>query len=137
MDQGLVYSVSILSRLFYGDDSFFYLIGCHHSCLDDFVGSYKGSVSMMVAYEVIYQGHVQGVCFRARTVQCADQFIVQGYVNNRSDGTVYLFVQGQEAEVDGFLARVLTMMHEHIIGHSQQVAKVDLSIGDFTIRPTT
>ena len=60
---------------------------------------------MTVAYQVIYRGHVQGVCFRAQTVQCANQFIVQGYVHNCTDGSVHLFVQGEESEIEGFLAR--------------------------------
>ena len=92
---------------------------------------------MTVAYQVIYRGHVQGVCFRAQTMQCANQFIVQGYVHNCTDGSVHLFVQGEESVIEGFLAKVLTTMHEHIVRHSKQAAKVDLSIRDFTIRPTT
>ena len=55
---------------------------------------------------VIYHGRVQGVFFRATSVEVSRTFRVVGYVRNQVDGTVELEVQGPPVEVDGFLASI-------------------------------
>jgi len=59
---------------------------------------------MRVGRKVIYEGRVQGVGFRYSTKQIAMGFDVVGWVCNRPDGRVELQAEGEEGEVDAFLA---------------------------------
>ena len=59
-----------------------------------------------VRRQVIYHGHVQGVCFRMISRDLSHGFQVVGYVRNLPDGTVELEAEGEPADVDRFLAAV-------------------------------
>ena len=48
-------------------------------------------------------GRVQGVFFRASTVEEAERRGVAGWVANRDDGTVELVAEGEAEAVDGLL----------------------------------
>lgn len=58
-----------------------------------------------------FQGHVQGVGFRASTRSIAAGFGVTGWVRNDPDGSVEMEVQGDPAEIELFL-----MEHEGQLG---------------------
>jgi acylphosphatase len=45
-------------------------------------------------------GKVQGVFFRSETKKRADELELKGWVKNCSDGTVEVFAQGDEAELN-------------------------------------
>jgi len=49
-----------------------------------------------------FSGRVQGVGFRARTLQVAREFEVTGFVQNLRDGRVHLLAEGETAEVAAF-----------------------------------
>lgn len=49
-------------------------------------------------------GRVQGVWYRAWTVNTARELGLVGWVRNRRDGTVEALVQGEEASVQRFIA---------------------------------
>lgn len=49
-------------------------------------------------------GHVQGVWYRASTVEQARAHGLTGWVRNRADGSVELEAQGDEAQVAALLA---------------------------------
>jgi acylphosphatase len=53
---------------------------------------------------VIVTGHVQGVGFRAFTVDEARDYGLTGWIRNRADGSVELEAQGDEAPVAALLA---------------------------------
>lgn len=53
--------------------------------------------------EVIYRGQVQGVGFRAATVDTAQQYDIVGWVRNEADGTVKLVAEGEKEELEKFL----------------------------------
>ena len=55
---------------------------------------------------VIVRGRVQGVAFRAWTVDAARSAGVTGWVRNRSDGTVEAAFEGERGAVDELLAFV-------------------------------
>jgi len=61
---------------------------------------------MQVGRKVIYEGRVQGVGFRYSTKQIAMGFDVVGWVSNLPDGRVEMQVEGEEQEVEAFLAAV-------------------------------
>jgi len=52
----------------------------------------------------IVTGRVQGVCYRASTVDEARDRGLTGWVRNLADGSVELEAQGDEARVAGLLA---------------------------------
>lgn len=63
---------------------------------------------------VRYQGHVQGVGFRATARQLARDLPVTGWVRNEPDGSVTLQVQGDPAAVEQLLGRVQSTMDRFI-----------------------
>jgi acylphosphatase len=69
----------------------------------------------MVARQVLYEGHVQGVGFRYSVKSITAGYDVVGSVKNLIDGRVELEVQGEEDEVTDFLEAVLdSHLRRHI-----------------------
>jgi acylphosphatase len=62
--------------------------------------------SELIRLRVIYHGHVQGVCFRAVSVELARGTRAVGFVRNLPDGTVELEAEGARAEVETLLRRI-------------------------------
>ncbi|MFC5062453.1 acylphosphatase [Actinomycetospora atypica] len=58
----------------------------------------------MSARHVVVHGTVQGVFFRASAESEADRLGVTGWVRNRSDGTVEMLVEGDDAAVERMVA---------------------------------
>jgi acylphosphatase len=75
----------------------------------------------MIRYTIYYSGRVQGVGFRATTRDVARALAVAGYVQNLDDGRVLLVAEGEEAELDRFLAKLQAVMGQYI--KSQTLAK--------------
>lgn len=48
-------------------------------------------------------GRVQGVWFRAKTKECADQYGITGFVKNKINGTVYIEAEGSNESLSSFL----------------------------------
>ncbi len=59
--------------------------------------------SNLKRYSVTVTGTVQGVGFRYYTVRAASRYNVNGWVRNRSDGSVQLECEGPEDNVNSFL----------------------------------
>ena len=88
------------------------------------------------AVRLIITGHVQGVCFRHWTTQNANQLSLDGWVRNRTDGSVETLLVGDKHHVE-------EMMHRCEEGPpTAKVAKIDVSeaIGitarGFILKPT-
>ncbi|EKG21200.1 Acylphosphatase-like protein [Macrophomina phaseolina MS6] len=58
-------------------------------------------MSKRISYKV--NGKVQGVCFRAYTVEEANKLGVTGYVKNAADGTVTGEAQGDDKKIQEFV----------------------------------
>lgn len=58
----------------------------------------------MKRYHVIVEGQVQGVGFRGFAMLNAQRRHLTGSVKNLENGMVEIFVQGEEAAIDDFLA---------------------------------
>jgi len=75
-----------------------------------------------------YWGTVQGVGFRYSARSLARGAEVTGFVKNLSDGRVELVAEGEEAEVDRFLAEVAEAMRGYI---SRADVRVEPATGEF------
>jgi len=69
----------------------------------------------MIRRNVIYKGRVQRVGFRWTVNHLAKDYKVSGFVENRSDGTVYMAVEGTKAEVHAFMNSISARMTTNII----------------------
>ena len=69
---------------------------------------------MKVRSEVHYAGRVQGVGFRFNAQWIARGFAVTGFIRNLPDGRVQLIAEGEEKEIDRFLARIADSMMGNI-----------------------
>ena len=83
----------------------------------------------MICKRVCYTGNVQGVGFRYTTVRLAGGFAVTGYVRNLPDGRVEMVVEGEAAEVDGFIADLADAMRGYII---ETDVHTELGTGQFS-----
>jgi acylphosphatase len=81
----------------------------------------------MTAKHVLYSGRVQGVGFRQTTLDLSEGFTVAGHVRNLPDGDVELFVQGEPAEIELFLA----MIDRRMAGHIRSRTVTDAAVGDY------
>ena len=50
----------------------------------------------MLHYKIFVKGKVQGVWFRKYTRQAANSYDLHGFVENKTDGTVYIEAEGAE-----------------------------------------
>ena len=85
------------------------------------------------AVEVVFTGRVQGVGFRYTTLSIAGAYAVSGYVKNMPSGEVKLFAQGEEPEVDAFIADICRRMDRYIQGHTVTVVPPDPRVKDFRV----
>lgn len=67
-----------------------------------------------VRRRVIYHGRVQGVFFRATSVDISRRFDVVGFARNLPDGTVELEAEGPQPRVEAFLAAVARHFEKNI-----------------------
>lgn len=84
--------------------------------------------------EVYYRGTVQGVGFRYTARRIASHYQVTGYVKNLADGRVLIVVEGQPAEVAGFLAAVAETMGPCIRGTEEKTLPATGEFQKFEIR---
>jgi len=64
--------------------------------------------------ETWFSGKVQSVGFRYETLKIARSYTVAGFVENLSDGRVYLQAQGFTQELDDFLLAVKDQLTDYI-----------------------
>lgn len=53
---------------------------------------------------IVVAGRVQGVFFRASACEVANQLRISGFVRNEPDGTVYIEAEGDEPQLERFIA---------------------------------
>ena len=56
------------------------------------------------ARRVRVSGRVQGVYFRASTVECAKRLVLRGFARNEPDGSVLVLAAGAQAALDELVA---------------------------------
>ena len=58
----------------------------------------------MIQIHLIISGKVQGVFFRDHTKTVADKLDIYGWVKNKPDGTVEVFAEGKETNINSFIS---------------------------------
>jgi acylphosphatase len=84
-------------------------------------------VASLVHWQCLAYGRVQGVNYRARVAEAARRHGVVGAVANRTDGTVFIDVQGTIEAVEAFLRDVSGprgVSHARVV---QRVSEVPVS----------
>jgi acylphosphatase len=82
---------------------------------------------------MIFKGHVQGVGFRASTLNIAQQFDVTGTVENLSDGTVRVIVEGPSNEINDFVKAIQSRLGRYINGTHRHEDIPSNQFTDFSI----
>lgn len=59
---------------------------------------------MIKHISITVRGKVQGVFYRASTKAKADGLRISGFVRNKSDGSVYIEAEGEEAKLNELIA---------------------------------
>ncbi len=59
----------------------------------------------MKAYSIVAKGRVQRVGYRRYLLEIAQDLGISGYVENKPDGTVAIFIQGDEDKLSTFIER--------------------------------
>ncbi|MBA4091943.1 MAG: acylphosphatase [Sphingobium sp.] len=75
---------------------------------------------LQVARHLMIHGRVQGVWYRAWTVETARRLGLAGWVRNRADGCVEALVEGEAAVV----ARFIVLAHDGL--PAAKVARIDV-----------
>lgn len=66
----------------------------------------EGGLVVLRAVSVKVLGRVQRVGYRRHVLEVAQELGLAGYVRNELDGSVIVFVQGEDGLVDSFLSRI-------------------------------
>jgi acylphosphatase len=89
----------------------------------------------MKAFLARISGRVQGVWFRASTREQARRIGVDGWVRNLPDGSVEVFMQGEDEKVD----RLLSWCYQgppgaHVLSVDYSDVVIDQTVKGFSIR---
>ncbi|MCZ6836890.1 MAG: acylphosphatase [Planctomycetota bacterium] len=57
-------------------------------------------------YSITFSGRVQGVFFRATTLEISRRFAIKGWVRNERDGSVRCIAEGDRKELDAFVEAI-------------------------------
>ena len=88
----------------------------------------------VVANRAVVSGRVQGVYFRQSCRQEARRLDLLGWVRNRPDGTVEVWMQGQPGSVDALMDWLWHgPPHARVTGVESDVTEVDRTLQDFLI----
>ncbi len=82
----------------------------------------------------LFQGNVQGVGFRFRTLELAAGFEVVGYVQNMDDGRVRLVVEGARGSVIEFVDKLHRSLARFIARSDQTREPASGEFSTFEIR---
>src|SRR5205085_7420359 len=84
--------------------------------------------------DVRFYGRVQGVGFRYTAQHIAGGRPLTGYVENLSDGTVHLVVEGEKTKVAAYLTDLHNSMERYIDHQVAEEQPVTGEFKDFSIR---
>jgi acylphosphatase len=76
---------------------------------------------------LIISGHVQGVGFRYFCLKQAEQLGLAGYARNRSDGSVEVEAQGEDAAIEAFVS---LLKQGPRIAHVTNIERIEAIVND-------
>ncbi len=82
---------------------------------------------------VRFTGNVQNVGFRFMACRVARGLAVTGTVRNCRDGSVECVVEGDEREIDAFIAELTSTMAGYVRSHTSQLAPHTGAFSSFTV----
>jgi acylphosphatase len=80
-----------------------------------------------------FHGSVQGVGFRATARHFASQLHITGTVKNLADGSVEIYAQGQQEQLDAFVDRLQNHFKRYLHRLDMQPIETSKSFSDFDI----
>jgi acylphosphatase len=83
---------------------------------------------------VVFRGCVQNVGFRYTVEDFSHNFLVQGYVQNHSDGSVELVAESEEKELKQFMSTIQFEFKENISDYQTTWGPGTGEFKDFRIR---
>jgi acylphosphatase len=86
------------------------------------------------AKRIYFGGHVQGVGFRYTVRSIAEGFSVSGYAMNLPDGRVEVFAQGDQEEINRFVAAIKREFDTYIRTVDIEDSAVQADLKRFQIR---
>ncbi len=89
---------------------------------------------MQKRYRLRFYGMVQGVGFRYTATHAANMYRLTGYVKNEYDGSVTCEVQGNEEDIDQFIAVINRGRFIDIERIDKTVLEVDSEERSFDVR---
>ena len=87
----------------------------------------------LLARQVIFTGHVQGVGFRYTAARIAAKYELTGWVRNRPDGTVEALMQGELHKIDLCIAEIKDHFGRYVRQVSLTEAPINPRYKDFQI----
>ena len=88
---------------------------------------------MIKSYQLTYSGKVQGVGFRYTVKRIADKYLIVGWARNLPNGSVDVFVQGEQLALDSFLKGVDHYFQDNI-KDKKMTEENPLQLNGFEIR---
>ena len=82
-------------------------------------------INLMLHYNIIVKGRVQGVWYRKYTKDAANSYDLKGFVQNLEDGDVYIEAEGTEENLRHFMKWLEKG------SPMSEVTEVNISEGDF------
>ena len=89
-----------------------------------------------IARRLIIHGRVQGVWYRAWTVENATSLGLDGWVRNRADGTVEAFLVGPETDVQDMIRRCHRGPERAHVTEIEEFPAKGITARGFTQKPT-
>lgn len=91
-------------------------------------------MSRKIRLNFIFEGQVQGVGFRASTLNLSGAFEVTGTVENLEDGTVKMVAEGTEDELEAFLKDIQRRLGRYIRATRRDEFPATGEFEEFSIR---
>lgn len=80
----------------------------------------------MIARQLFFSGHVQGVGFRYSTLRIAQGYPISGFVRNLSDGRVELQIKGAEEDISALINHIRT--ESRLADHIRSIETNELEV---------
>jgi acylphosphatase len=88
------------------------------------------------AVRLVVSGKVQGVFYRGWTVETATKLALDGWVRNRADGTVEVFLYGRSEQIDQMTLKAKSGPKMAMVEHVEIIPAIGVTPKGFKQKPT-